>query len=289
MTPAERADRSLRCLRWGDCFGESFFFPSVERTLRTQQRRLAEGPWPWTDDTAQAAVLVRHLRANGEVRQDAFAQELAEAYLADPRRGYGANAHDLLKAIAAGEPWQTEAPAAFDGTGSMGNGAAMRVAPLGAWFADDLNTVVEQARRSAEVTHANNNGIAGAIFVALAAAAVARGITHPDELWELLLSRTTGSFVRVNVETAARLDPTTPVDRAAAELGSGFRVCAHDTVGFALWCAFHHGASLEEALWTTVAGLGDMDTTCAIVGGILGASGRTETPSWVDRCEPLGR
>jgi ADP-ribosylglycohydrolase len=34
----------------------------------------------------------------------------------------------------------------------------MRVAPVDAYFADDLEHVVEQARRSAEVTHAHPEG-----------------------------------------------------------------------------------------------------------------------------------
>ena len=52
----------------------------------------------------------------------------------------------------------------------MGNGGAMRAAPLGAYFAGDLGALVEQARASAEVTHAHPDGQAGAIAVALAAA-----------------------------------------------------------------------------------------------------------------------
>ena len=61
-------------------------------------------------------------------------------------------------------------PRLFGGEGSFGNGAAMRVAPLGAYFADELDAVVEQASFSAEVTHSHPEGIAGAIAVAVAAA-----------------------------------------------------------------------------------------------------------------------
>ena len=46
----------------------------------------------------------------------------------------------------------------------------MRVAPLGAYFADDLEMVRAQAVLAAEVTHAHPEGIAGAVAVALAAA-----------------------------------------------------------------------------------------------------------------------
>ena len=53
------------------------------------------------------------------------------------------------------------ADSVFGGMGSMGNGAAMRVAPLGAYWADDYSTVVEQARLSADVTHAHADGQTG--------------------------------------------------------------------------------------------------------------------------------
>ena len=44
---------------------------------------------------------------------------------------------------------------------------------------------------------------------------------------------------------------------------------APDTVPFTLWCAARHLDDFEAAMWTTVSGLGDRDTTCAIVGGIV--------------------
>lgn len=44
---------------------------------------------------------------------------------------------------------------------------------------------------------------------------------------------------------------------------------APDTVPFALWCASHYLGNYEKALWATVSGVGDRDTTCAIVGGIV--------------------
>jgi ADP-ribosylglycohydrolase len=64
----------------------------------------------------------------------------------------------------------------LDGRGSFGNGGAMRIAPLGAFFADDVERVVVEARRAREVTHAHPEAVARAVAVAVAAAleAVAR-------------------------------------------------------------------------------------------------------------------
>ena len=72
-------------------------------------------------------------------------------------------------------------------------------------------------------------------------------------------------------------------------LGTGQRVISSDTVPFALWCAARHLASYAEALWTTVAGLGDRDTTCAIVGGIVSLSaGAASIPEeWSSATEAL--
>jgi ADP-ribosylglycohydrolase len=48
----------------------------------------------------------------------------------------------------------------------------------------------------------------------------------------------------------------------------------------------HHAPDFETALWTTVAGWGDQDTTRAIIGGIVAA--RLPVPDeWLARREPL--
>src|SRR2546428_722961 len=68
---------------------------------------------------------------------------------------------------------------------------------------------------------------------------------------------------------ARDLAPSASVRLAVAALGNGTKVSAQDTVPFALWCAAHHLDDFVEAMWLTVSGLGDRDTTCAIVGGIV--------------------
>jgi hypothetical protein len=40
-------------------------------------------------------------------------------------------------------------------------------------------------------------------------------------------------------------------------------------------------------MWVTVAGLGDRDTTCAIVGGIVALSAGQVPLDWIEKREPL--
>jgi ADP-ribosylglycohydrolase len=68
--------------------------------------------------------------------------------------------------------------------------------------------------------------------------------------------------------------------------GPALQVLSSDTVPFAIWCAVHHLDDFEEAMWVTVSGLGDRDTTCAIVGGIVGAA-RPIPSAWLASREPL--
>src|SRR5690348_6774229 len=130
--------------------------------------------WTYTDDTRMALSILAVLQEHGTIDQDALALHFARLYAEDPRRGYGPAMHDLLPALYVGDSWRDVAPALFDGNGSFGNGAAMRVAPLGAYFADDVEQVATLAERSAVVTHAHPEAAAGAIAIAVAAAYAAR-------------------------------------------------------------------------------------------------------------------
>jgi ADP-ribosylglycohydrolase len=81
----------------------------------------------------------------------------------------------------------------------------------------------------------------------------------------------------------------TPVVDAAVRLGNGTGVSAPDTVPFALWNVAASPDDYEEALWRTAMGLGDVDTTCAIAGGIAvlrGGAGAIPR-EWLARREPL--
>lgn len=221
-----------------------------------------------------AAGLYEVLARRSQIDQDNLAAVFATNYATDPRRGYGGMAQEILRAIGDGEDWETISRSAFDGEGSMGNGAAMRVAPLGAYFADGLGDAAEQARLSAEVTHAHPDGIAGAIAVAVAAAVAASGKADDpkvvrEHLWSAALDLTPHGATRDRIEVASELSPDAPIETAVARLGTGESVISSDTVPFCLWSAARSLDDYERAFWGTVSGLGDRDTTCAIVGGIV--------------------
>ena len=125
-----KALRSLEGLSIGDAFGELFFTISPHHT---SPATLPKTTWRWTDDTHMALSIVEVLKTYGHIEQDALARAFARRYQEEPYRGYGGGAARLLQQVAAGSDWRTISPLLF-GSGSYGNGAAMRVAPLGGFF-----------------------------------------------------------------------------------------------------------------------------------------------------------
>jgi len=281
-TPLSYALKSLDGLSVGDAFGELFFRRSPYET------KFEELPtrWAWTDDTHMALSIVEILKTYGHIAPDALASAFARRYKRDPHRGYAGGAHTLLNQVAKGGDWRDISPKLF-GTGSYGNGSAMRVAPVGGYFHDDLKRASEEAQLSAVVTHAHPEGKAGAIAVAVAAA-IAANRPYPtgnDFLKEVLPYVPDGiTRNRINLAMQISLDALT---EAMIQLGTGSEVSAQDTVPFCLWSAAHHLDNFEEALWWTAKGAGDCDTTCAIVGGIVALSTPEIPKSWLEHREPI--
>lgn len=286
------AKTSLTGLSVGDAFGETFFGKEDIITERLHHKTLQEGTWPFTDDTVMSIGIYRIMATYGEINQEALAKIFADNYLLDDYRGYGGTAHAILKDFAAGKPWKTVSQEVFDGMGSMGNGAAMRSGPIGAYFYADEVRVVQQAILAAEVTHFNPEAIAGAVAVALAACICARhtgGTLSPAAFFDFVVSLTPESDVKYKIKKAATLPAHYDIRTVTSILGNGTKLIATDTVPFALWCIAHHLYDYEKALWTAVSGLGDRDTIAAIVGSVVVLSaGITSIPDqWIRQREHL--
>ena len=268
-----RALLSLFGLAIGDGIGEMMFGRPDKAHRMIMEDDLPAGPWWHTDDTEMAISIVEVLRLLGSVNKDALARQFAWRYDREPDRGYGSGARRQLRMIVEGAEWRVTSREAFGGQGSLGNGSAMRVAPLGAWFADDLDRVAVEARASAMVTHMHSEGVAGAIAVAIAAAMAWRLRENPSsdailEFFNEIHKRTPDGETRRGIGHAFQVRQFQSVEAAARTLGNGSRVTCPDTVPFAIWAAAKHLRSYRDAIAATASVGGDVDTNCAIVGGI---------------------
>jgi len=158
-----------------------------------------------------------------------------------PGRGYGAMFYHWASARVR-EPYN-----------SFGNGAAMRVSPVGFAF-ETIEEVLAWSERSAAATHNHPEGIRGAQATA-AAIYLARRVQDKDQMRRTLESK-------FDYDLRARLEQIRPT--------YGFDETCQGTVPQAL-AAFFESTSYEDAIRNAISLGGDADTLACITGGIAEA------------------
>ena len=293
MSPLDRAWESLEGLSVGDAFGQCFFsLPAEEESNILAGASLPEAPWYYTDDTEMSLSVVAVLSGHGSIEQDELADRFARNYSYD--RAYGPAMHRALMRIREGEPWREVSGSLFSGQGSFGNGAPMRAAPIGAYFADDHASLVIHAARSAEITHSHPEAIAGAIAVAAAAGIAvnyreAGVVPGHAEFLERVIGMVPDSEVKQRLTKAKAMEQVASIRYPASVLGDGTEMSAQDTVPFALWCCGQTLGDYEKAVRLGIEGGVDRDTMGAIIGGVVVCfTGKADIPDeWLSRREDI--
>ena len=152
----------------GDAIGElAFRFPEQGR-LRAA---IAAAPvLRYTDDTAMAIGLAESLAERSGLDPSHLGRTLHRHFNREPWRGYASGPPTIFHLVEkSGLTYEAAAGVYMDGQGSQGNGAAMRVAPLGLFFHDSPE-LYDQAVAAAAVTHAHPLAQDGAAVLAAAVA-----------------------------------------------------------------------------------------------------------------------
>lgn len=217
----------------------------------------------YTDDTQMMIGVAETLVAHGQIDQT----ELMRAFVAnfDAARAYGPGTHQIIDVASVGGDWRALSATIFAG-GSLGNGAAMRVAPVGLLFHDDLDRVAEQAVYSAVPTHSHPVGVDGARLFAIAVAlAVRKGAFDRAAFFdELVRQAATAEFSDALSQAAAM----TSNDNVGV-LGTSLE--AHRSVTTAIACFASYPDSYTDAVGRAIGLGGDVDTIAAMVGALCGA------------------
>jgi poly(ADP-ribose) glycohydrolase ARH3 len=246
---------------------------------RPEMVEARRGKGTYTDDTEMMIVLAESLLEHGCVNEE----RLAEAFLerCDPTRGYGAGTLEVLALWRQGVPVDAAARRLFDGQGSLGNGAAMRIAPIAVLLADSPDELHAQAERSARLTHAHPLAVDAAIVQAAAIAAALRG----EDILAAGRTAARRSAMRGQLDQAAALVGSDVGPAAVGEL-LGNSTIGHESVPTAIFAAVAH-TGFEEAVSFAVRCGGDTDTLGAMAGALAGAAcGSTSIPArWLDVLE----
>jgi poly(ADP-ribose) glycohydrolase ARH3 len=271
-----RARGALLGLALGDALGAPF--EGRPRVTRAQVAAWCDArePLRWTDDTHMALVLARRLVDDPRLADpEALGVAFARAYAAEPWRGYGAGPPVVFALAEQGSTFEEAAGSLFDGAGSFGNGAAMRVAPVGLLPASaDPNEAARLAAVQARVTHAHPDAVDGAIVVAWAVAALLNA-DHVDvdvltEVINGVTSRLAAGPVGDGLNGVLEvLGAGGDALVAARRCGTGVAAAASVPAAVA---ALLSGGDLVEVVTTAIRFGGDTDTIAAMAGTMAGAA-----------------
>lgn len=251
----------------------------------------------WTDDTQFTFALTRALTRDGS---EAAAARAAEEYVAlRPRaRRWGPTSRAAIEQLADGASWQ-ESGAASHPT----NGAAMRAAPLGVWWATAGATreeVFEAFRPIFEVTHRHSASVAagfGQAFAVREALQATPDAFEPAEFWEALVETTAwgedrlGDDRRVSERLRALTDHLDDFPLDLQNRCNGTGSMADEAWPFSVAMFVRNPGLVEATLLSAINVGGDADTTGAMTGALLGAlHGWSAFPDeWQDGLEDADR
>ncbi len=288
----------------GDAIGEIAFRYRTSESLLSylEENSLLR----YTDDTAMALALAEHIiNHQGVIDSEELGKLFHEHFQREPWRGYASGPPTIFSMVERHGLTYTEAARSlFDGQGSFGNGAAMRITPVGLFFFDQSDAVLRDvATKSSLPTHSHPLGMEGACVLAKAISLALRvndlsTIDRKIDFVEELMQFTDVDEYKKRLSDSKQLlQDQEPLTDAEKILGSN--ITAHSSVPFAIHVFLHdpndfRGMLLQAALLSR-----DKDTvaamTCALLGAHLGVnlvpsewSSRLENREWIEKtCEDL--
>lgn len=231
----------------------------------------------WTDDTSMALCLATSLLESGGFDP----RDQMERYCRWSQEGYMSSTgtcFDIGATVAAALRRYRQGGDPYSGSAdpwSAGNGSLMRLAPVPLFYFPDLDLVERFAVESSRTTHAAEECLDAARFLARA---ISRALAGSGRN-EVLLGDAERFQGCASILALARGDYR---GKAESEVrGSGYVV---ESLEAALWC-FAHSRSFAEAV-LKAANLGDdADTTAAICGQLAGAfyGESAIPPAWLEK------
>ena len=218
----------------GDIIGSIY----ERNNIKTKEFPLFSPGCCFTDDSVLTIAIADVLLNSGS-----YSEKLKDYCRRYPYAGYGMNFRNWALSSQT-EPYN-----------SWGNGSAMRVSPIG-FALDDLDSVLNEAKRSAEVTHNHPEGIKGAQATAAA----------------IFLARTEKDKKRIKsyIETTIGYDLNFSLDQIRPNYQLQFDVSCQGSVPQAI-VAFLESTNFEDAIRNAISIGGDSDTIACITGSIAQA------------------
>ena len=270
---------------YGDAAGARFEGLDPDQIPPLDFQYLVEQPARmYTDDTQMSISVFEEMVEHGTIDQLSLRDKFLKRF--SPWRGYSGGMLEVMEQWRDGISIDVAARSLYHGTGSFGDGAAMRVAPISAFFRlEQLDELIEQVTLCSSLTHTHPYGIAGAVLQAYAVLLALNEIPHKEwmsRLFELPIE----SAFKIKLNTVATcLDQQASPNDSARIIGNGSD--AMQAVSAALYSALRNKLSFTDTMLFAFSMGGDTDTIGAMAGAITGAWNGSSAvpPEWITALE----
>lgn len=256
----------------GDALGAGyeFTFPAPDEPIVFRRGQMGFDPGEWTDDTAQAAAILRVV-ADGRLDLDRIGAGFLEWFDGGPK-DCGISTRSVLVG-AGGDPARLRASAdayfSRHPRGAAGNGSLMRTSPVAIAHLGDDDAIADAARAVSHLTHGDPLAAEGCVLWCIAIdRAVREG--RLDGVWDGVGLLAEGSRDRW-VAWLREAESAPP----SSFTGNGFVVvalqAAHAAITQTPVSVDQPCRHLQDALEAAVRIGRDTDTVAAIAGQVLGA------------------
>ena len=246
----------------------------------------------YTDDTAMSIGLVESILEKQSVDENSIGKKFQTNYSKDPWRSYSASTPNIFARVKRqGIPYSKAAEQLYDGEGSLGNGASMRIAPLGILY-NSSPQLLKFAELSARVTHSHPIAIDGALSMSYAIS-VLSSLNNVDSF---PLDKFCTGIIKV-CKTKEMKNNYLIVFEALASKAKPNDVAkiinlsqkAHESVPFAVYSFLKNKNSFQDSLFCAILNGGDQDTLGAMTSSLSGAFlGKEAIPDkWINQIENL--
>ena len=281
----------------GDAFGAGFEGMSPDRAAFHLNVLSKEAPRQYTDDTDMTLALAESISESGKIDPEGISKHFSLS--CDLTRGYATGTIKAVLGLRAGMEWHQVSRIGFK-EGSFGNGAAMRVSPVGLFYHHDLNGLQKAAIEQAKITHAHPLGQWGAVMQACTVAlAVIQDLKRPFTREQFVISLKEIvwggpiEYIKALNKIEEMLVPGRKLEAREVVQSLGNGVEAHFSVPSACYIAITYSPDFCDAIRAAISLGGDTDTIAGMVGAIVGAHvGEKGLPmEWIEQLEdgPRGR
>jgi ADP-ribosyl-[dinitrogen reductase] hydrolase len=230
------------------------FLPSEYHKLNAGQ---------WTDDTQLSIIVAESLIKNHGFNPTSISEDYLRWFDSGKARGYGKTTKLAIDNLRDGKKYYESGI-----VDSYGNGTAMRAAPFGVYYKDDIKFLIESIKTDSAITHASNEAEAGALAVGLAVAYCLN--KQSENLIANIIEYLPDSKVReslLGIEELVNSDVS--VDKAYILLGTKADVRMTIPSVFFTFLKFN---SFKEGITKLIKAGGDTDTNAAILGSLYASN-----------------